>query len=74
MGKFGGCWIAIRHFCQFNQALFGRWLWRYTDEEDLWRVIDCKLVEDQRGWTSKEVREHMEWACGKVFGEDGRKL
>jgi hypothetical protein len=41
----------------FNQALLGKWLWRFgTETELLWRrIIAMKYGCDQGGWCSKPV-------------------
>jgi hypothetical protein len=49
--------LGVHNFIQFNQALLGKWLWRYGRErEALWRlVIDAKFESLKGGWCSKEV-------------------
>jgi hypothetical protein len=49
--------LGVHNFVQFNQALLGKWLWRYGRErEALWRlVIDVKFECLKGGWCSKEV-------------------
>uniref|UniRef100_A0A2N9GE37 Reverse transcriptase domain-containing protein n=1 Tax=Fagus sylvatica TaxID=28930 RepID=A0A2N9GE37_FAGSY len=50
--------LAIRNLGRFNQALLGKWLWRYgTEPEALWRrVVDVKYGSLWGGWCSKECR------------------
>jgi hypothetical protein len=50
--------LAIRNLRRFNQALLGKWLWRYGLERDaLWRrVVEAKYRSLRGGWCSKEVR------------------
>uniref|UniRef100_A0A2N9GCH1 Reverse transcriptase domain-containing protein n=1 Tax=Fagus sylvatica TaxID=28930 RepID=A0A2N9GCH1_FAGSY len=50
--------LAIRNLRRFNQALLGKWLWRYGLERDaLWRrVVEAKYGSLWGGWCSKEVR------------------
>jgi hypothetical protein len=40
-----------------NQALLGKWFWRYANEnEALWyKIIKAKYDEQEGGWCSKEV-------------------
>ena len=47
--------LGIRKITTFNEALLGKWLWRFGKEEDrLWRrVVVSKYGEDGGGWTSK---------------------
>jgi hypothetical protein len=51
--------LGVRNFTQFNQALLGKWLWRYaTEREALWSlVIEAKYNSMSRGWCFKEVRD-----------------
>ncbi|KAF5442537.1 hypothetical protein F2P56_035184 [Juglans regia] len=55
VGHEGG--LGIRNLRAFNQALLGKWLWRYHHErEALWRtVIALKHGESWGGWCSNEV-------------------
>ena len=50
--------LAIRNLRSFNQALLGKWLWRYRLERDaLWRkVVEAKYGSLWGGWCSKDVR------------------
>ena len=59
MGGFG-----IRSVVSFNQALLGKWLWRYGRKDThLWqRVISIKYGEGQGGWCSKVCRRSH--GCG----------
>jgi hypothetical protein len=49
--------LGVHNFIQFNQALLGKWLWRYGRErEALWRMgIEVKFESLRGGWCSKEV-------------------
>jgi hypothetical protein len=49
--------LGVHNFIQFNQALLGKWLWRYGRErEALWRmVIEAKFKSLKGGWCSEEV-------------------
>ena len=56
--------LGIRNLESFNQALFGKWLWRYGHEvTHLWqRVISTKYGEGQGGWSTKVCRRTR--GCG----------
>jgi hypothetical protein len=47
--------LAIRNIRQFNEALLGKWLWRFgMEKEALWRqVIVEKYGSMEGGWMSK---------------------
>jgi hypothetical protein len=48
--------LGIRNVLKFNEALLGKWLWRYaTESEALWCIIKEKYEEQDGGWCSKEV-------------------
>jgi hypothetical protein len=49
--------LGIRNVHKFNQALMGKWLWRYvTEREALWhKIIKAKYEDQDGGWCSKEV-------------------
>jgi hypothetical protein len=48
--------LGIRNLRAFNQALLGKWLWRYGSERDAcWRVVvDSKYGSLRGGWCSLE--------------------
>ena len=50
--------LGIRNLESFNQALFGKWLWRYGHEvTHLWRkVISTKYGEGKGGWSTRVRR------------------
>ena len=54
--KLGG--LGIRSVASFNQALLGKWLWRFGHEvTHLWRrVISTKYSEGHGGWYTKLFR------------------
>jgi hypothetical protein len=49
--------LGIRNFLLFNQALLGKWLWRYgIEREAWWRVaVDAKFGSLWGGWCSREL-------------------
>jgi exonuclease III len=53
--KMGG--LGVRNLRLFNQALLGKWLWRYGNEENaFWRhLISAKYGNSFGGWTTREV-------------------
>ena len=50
--------LGIQNLASFNQALLGKWLWRYGHETThLWqRVIAMKYGEGKGGWCTKACR------------------
>ena len=52
-------WYGIKSVMSFNQALLGKWLWRFGHEvSHLWRrVISTKYGEGQGGWCTKVCRK-----------------
>ena len=56
--------LGIRSVVPFNQALLGKWLWRYGHEvSHLWRqVISAKYGEGQEGWRTNVCRRSH--GCG----------
>uniref|UniRef100_A0A2N9EX59 Reverse transcriptase domain-containing protein n=1 Tax=Fagus sylvatica TaxID=28930 RepID=A0A2N9EX59_FAGSY len=53
--KMGG--LGVRNLRLFNQALLGKWLWRYGNEENaFWRhLISAKYGNSFGGWTTREL-------------------
>ena len=51
--------LGLRHLKGLNQALLGKWLWKFSlERESLWRkVIFGKFGEVEGGWTTREVRD-----------------
>jgi hypothetical protein len=49
--------LGIRNVRRFNQALLGKWLWRFVHEEGAWwrRVLVAKYGEVWGGWCSGHV-------------------
>jgi hypothetical protein len=60
--------LGVRNMLQFNQALLGKWLWRFATQRDaLWRkLVDIKYDSMRDGWCSRVVGGPMEWECGNV--------
>ncbi|KAL4626758.1 hypothetical protein ACB092_05G120500 [Castanea dentata] len=56
--------LGLRKVVSFNQALLGKWLWRFGHEDThLWRrVISSKYGEGQGGWRSRACRRSH--GCG----------
>ena len=56
--------LGIRSVVSFNQALLGKWLWRYGLEvSHLWRrAIFSKYGEGQGGWRTNVYR--LSHGCG----------
>ena len=50
--------LGLRQIIPFNQALLGKWLWRFANERNVyWRqVMVCKYGCDRDGWHSKKGR------------------
>ena len=67
--KFGG--LGIRNLRRFNQALLGKWLWRYGAEVDhLWRrVIAVKYGNEWGGWCTKGVSEPYGVSLWRSIGQ-----
>jgi hypothetical protein len=51
--------LGIRNVRKFNQALLGKWLWRYAHEEDAWwrSVLVAKYRFARGGWRSCDITE-----------------
>ena len=51
--------LGIRSLAIFNKALLGKWLWRFSNEnESLWKQIISSKCNLQKGrWCSKGVRD-----------------
>jgi hypothetical protein len=51
--------LGIRNVRKFNQALLGKWLWRYAHEEDAWwrKVLVAKYGSSRGGWHSNVISE-----------------
>ncbi|CAL5445008.1 unnamed protein product [Camellia sinensis] len=54
--KRGG--LGVRKLVVFNWALLGKWLWRFAEEERLWRkVVAAKYGLEKGGWCLKRVAQ-----------------
>jgi hypothetical protein len=51
--------LGIRNVRKFNQALLGKWLWRYAHEEDAWwrSVLVAKYMFARGDWRSCDITE-----------------
>jgi hypothetical protein len=65
--------LGLRQIIPFNQALMGKWLWRFANERNaFWRqVIVSKYGCDRDGWHSKEGQGGHEFVCGSTFNPVG---
>ena len=66
--------LGIRSVVSFNQALLGKWLWRYRHEDThLWqRVISTKYGEGQGGGGVLKCVGLMGVAYGEALMKGGR--
>ena len=65
--------LGIRKVRLFNEALLGKWLWRFGMERaTLWRqVIEVKYDSEWGGWCTSPLMVHMVLACGNILVRDG---
>jgi hypothetical protein len=51
--------LGIRNMRKFNQALLGKWLWRFAHEEGAWwrSVVVAKYGSSRGGWRSCDITE-----------------
>jgi hypothetical protein len=49
--------LGVRNLIQFNQALLGKWLWRFANEGEAWwrKFVEMKYDIMRGDWCSKEV-------------------
>ena len=66
--------LGIKSVVSFNQALLGKWLWKYGHEvtHPWWRVISTKYGEDPGGGVLKCAGGPMGVAYGEALMEGGR--
>ena len=74
---YGG--LGIRKLVLFNQALLGKWLWRYAmEKEALWHtIVELKYGDSWGGWCS--ISDHGPygkslWRYIKKAGLDSLKM
>jgi hypothetical protein len=65
--KAGG--LGVRNVINFNQALLGKWIWRFSQEHNaLWRsVIEVKYGSVRGGWCSLPVTRPYDVNVGKFI-------
>jgi hypothetical protein len=51
--------LGIRNVRKFNQALLGKWLWRFAHEEGAWwrSILVAKYGSSWGGWHSRDITE-----------------
>jgi hypothetical protein len=51
--------LGIRSLRKFNQALLGKWLWRYAHEDGAWwrSILVAKYGSSRNGWRSRDISE-----------------
>jgi hypothetical protein len=51
--------LGIRNVRKFNQALLGKWLWRYAHEDGAWwrLILVAKHGSSRDGWRSSDITE-----------------
>ena len=66
--------LGIRSVVPFNQALLGKWLWRYGHEVShlWWQVISAKYGEGQGGGGLMFAGGLMDVAYGEALMKGGR--
>jgi hypothetical protein len=44
--------LGVRNLIQFNQALLGKWLWRFANDGDAWwkTLVEVKYDTMRGGW------------------------
>jgi hypothetical protein len=54
--------LGIRNVRKFNQALLGKWLWRYAHEEGAWwrSILVAKYGSSRGKWCSYDITESHE--------------
>ena len=64
--------LAIKNLSLFNQALLGKWIWRFGTEQDfLWRkVIEAKYGCARGDWISNPVNSPYGVSLWKTISKD----
>jgi len=63
--------LGIRDSRLSNEALLGKWLWRFMNEKDnLWRkVVNIKYGDDGLGWFPSISKGPFGYSLPKVGGD-----
>jgi hypothetical protein len=73
LGKWDHIWLAVRNLKLFNEAILGKWLWRFGEERGaLWRrVIALKYGSEVGGWCMLMLDNYMGLVFGSILGVFG---
>jgi hypothetical protein len=68
--QYGG--LAIKNLRLFNQALLGKWIWRFGTEHDFLRrkVIEAKYGSARSGWCSNPMNSPNGVSLWKTISKD----
>ena len=68
--------LGIRNLSMLNKALLGKWVWRFSVEENsTWRkVIRLKYQTEERGWFVKTPRGSYGVGMWKDISKEPRQL